>query len=265
MNTRSIIGGIALLWLFAAQLAYADNLDVLMERSGINGQIGQISEHIDAGLQQGGDSLPADALQTLGDIMRQQFAADKLKQSIRAQLQQNLSDKDIRAVLAWLETPLGKKITAQEIAASSVQAHQDVQDTIDKLLSDSDRFALIRQLDAATGASQATLAMTLNMQKAMMYGMMSAAPGSVSEQQVQQMIQAIEPQLRSQMELMVVASMTYTYRELSDDEINQYIAFASSQAGKNYHQAFTEALSAAMAEAGDAVGREIVKLTDNNG
>ena len=236
----------------------------LMEISGINQQIEQMPEHINASLTQT-DGLPEETRKQLSQAMTESFATDKLKKTIHDYLLANLSETDLNTTLAWLESPLGQKITRLEIENSDTEATQAMQQKLPELLNDTKRFSLMRDLDEATNASQATIAMVLNIQKAMLLGMMAAAPDDerMNEADIDQLIASIRPQIESQYELLVIASMAYSYRSLSDAEIHQYIDFARSNAGQRYHQQVIKAMSKAMNEASHAAGSRLGDILDN--
>ncbi len=261
MKKRSIIHYLLPLLLLHSLVSFADDIDELMQRSGINQQMEQIEADISPSLQEADGQLPGDAMQKLEQVMLKEFAAETLKQSIRQQLQTRLSRSDIKTVLKWLNSPLGKKITALQMANSGNANVDDMQESIDELLADSERFELMRELNAVSGTSDAMLAMTLAMQEAMFYGLKaSTAHSELDDNMIQQMMSMAKQQLQTQMELMAVSSLLHSYRDLSISEIKQYINFASSPAGKNYHQAFIQALSDAMAKAGDEVGKALAEV-----
>lgn len=260
MRKPSVIHYLLPLLLLQSLLSFADDVDELMQQSGINQQIEQIEAGISPSLQEADGELPSAIMQKLEQVMLKEFAADNLKLNIRQQLQSHLSRADIKAVMKWLNSPLGKKITALEVAQSSEAAYADSSESMDTLLADSERFTLMRELNKATGTSDAMLAMTIVMQEAMFYGMKASAKhGELDDAVVQHMLSMAKQQLQTQMELMAVSSLLYTYRDLSVKEIKHYIDFANSPAGKNYHQAFIQALSTAMTKAGGAVGKALAE------
>jgi len=87
----------------------------------------------------------------------------------------------------------------------------------------------------------------------------SVANAGLGDGMVEQMLSMAKQQLQVQMELMAVNSLLHSYRDLSTAEVEQYIEFASSPAGENYHQAFIQALSDAMANAGAEVGKALAE------
>lgn len=261
MKERSIIHYLLPLLLLHSLVSFADDIDELMQRSGINQQMEQIEADISPSLQEADGELPNDVMQKLERVMLKEFAADTLKQSIRQQLQTRLSSADIKTVLKWLNSPLGKKVTALQMANTSDASVDEMHESIDELLADSERFTLMRELNKVSGTSDAMLAMTLAMQEAMFHGLKAgAAHSELDDTMIQQMMVVAKQQLQTQMELMAVSSLLYTYQDLSVSEVQQYIDFANSAAGKNYHQAFIQALSDAMSKAGAEVGKALAEV-----
>ena len=55
--------------------------------------------------------MPQEEFKRFSNIARSAFDAKAIHASVQAYLQSNLSEKDMKDVLEWLESPLGAKIT----------------------------------------------------------------------------------------------------------------------------------------------------------
>lgn len=234
----------------------ADTLDQLMLKSGLTQQVASIENNINDGLNQGAQELPDDTLSALSNIMKKHFAADKLTSEMREVLKQRLSNKDIKEALAWYEGELGQRFVKLEIAATDPEQQVQQQQHIPKLLENSDRFSLIRELDAATGASKANLAMVASMQKTMMYALLGQ---NMAQAEIDQLIDLTQASMKAELEMLVLGGMLYTYRDVNDADIRRYKTFAQTASGQAFHQAVSEAMIRTMENTGRDVGAEIAK------
>ncbi|HEY9033805.1 MAG TPA: DUF2059 domain-containing protein [Pseudomonadales bacterium] len=256
MTTALIRSTLLLFTLFCLPALAASPVSQLMALSGLNDQIDSIPAGIQAGIAQSGDMEDPD-MQALSDTMMTIFSAERLKQQTAQYLATTLDKADIEQVLDWLNSPLGRRITRLEVDSSAPESMADMQAMLPVLMQDSQRLALMADLDRATMASEATVSMMLSIQKAMLSGMMSNAPADeqMSEADIDQLLANLRPQIEAQYREFVTASMLYTYRVLEEDDIRRYIAFADSAAGRHYHSAAIGAISQAMSEASQALGK----------
>ena len=58
----------------------------------------------------------------------------------------------------------------------------------------------------------------------------------------------------------MLIGMLYTYRDVSDAELEAYLSFASTAAGRRYHEAVSRGLNAAYRAAAGELGEQIVDL-----
>lgn len=246
----------------SATVLYADNIDDIMQLSGINHELNNLHQNIDA-------SFPSTANNTQAAIknaMQESFASAPMQTMIANYLRTHLDKKTSQASLVWLRSPLGVKITALESANNSPEAQADMQKQIPTLLKNTQRFALIRELDAAINVTQSTINTLLGIQEAMVRGIMASNPNAqqLTTDELHQQIVQLEPQIKAQYAILIIGSMAYNYQTLSDDEIRQYINFAKSPTGIHYHSAITKALDQAMRSAGNTVGNTLGKLQSDD-
>ena len=243
---------LALCLMLAASLTLAESqIDKLMQLSGINHQLEAIPSSLDAGLNQ---ASGGEGMQEVSAIMHEHFAPEKLKKSTRKSLDKNLSGGDVKKVLEWLESPLGRKITNMEVAASSGDPKK-MQAAMPELMNDEKRVALVKKLDDAVLATESSVSMSMGMQKAMLAGVISKSPQGMD--QLDQMVESMRPQIEAQYDKYIIPSMVYTYRSLSHKELERYIDFAKTGAGQRYHKAVFSAMSEAVNKASEAVGRSL--------
>jgi len=210
--------------------------------------------------------LPKDVLAAMKAAIPQSFAPERLKGTMVAELSQKLTAQDIKEVLQWLDSPIGKKATKLEEAASTPQAQVDMQQYAASLQTSpptSERLKALRQFDLAVKATECAVDVAINAQVAVAMAMISTFPAEqrIPPDEISRRIEknrsAIEAEVRSQ----VLVSALYTYRSLTDAEIQRYTEFAKSPAGVKYHSATMGALKKAIIEGavrwGELVGKTI--------
>lgn len=257
MNTRiSLL--LTILLSIASLNTFAAPIDRLMERSGLNAQIDQFPAQIEMGMAQGSNDgdLTADELTQLKQLTRHVFTAESLRNDIKQHLSDHMDKSTIKEALVWLDSPLGKKITTLESAASTPDAFAEMQQQAGDLSSRADRVNAVQRFDQATGATDAAIGMSTNVAIAITLPMVMRLP---AEQQpdVGTLVSLISKETEKQRqnyEPVVLMSFLYTYQSLTDEELEQYISFAESAPGQVYHATTFEALNHAFINHGKKLG-----------
>jgi hypothetical protein len=247
-------------------------VQILMHKSGLKKQIEQMPQLLQAELdQQQAEAmgLPEEDFNRIRSLARSAFDAKTIHDAVQTYIKLNLSENDMRAVLEWLDSPLGKKITRLEEDASTAEAYTEMQAIGSKLLDenkDSARINKIIRLDDATGTTESTINTVLNVQLAMITAMSAAmeADKRPSFEDVQDLVNMNKSQIQAAMKRMVQRQFLYSYRELTDNEIDRYTQFAESQSGQRYHyvsmRAIDEALVRAARKMGSRMGMRMTKV-----
>ena len=268
---RTILLMFGFLWLFAgSSLAAADKehdllVKELMQKSGLVKQVGGIPGQIQATLvqtQQQSGRLSPEQFKELSGMMAASYKAKTLIADVENHIKYNLTSSDIRSILQWLNTGLGKKITRFEEGASTPEAATKIMAIAANLANqDSKRIKKMDQLDNAVKATDFSVTAIQGVQIAMTMGMMSGMPEKerMSLEVLTKNVKSNSPQLYPVLKPQVIASFLYSYRELSDGEIDQYIKFASTKSAIKYHAATMNGLSIAMSNASEVMGNNIIK------
>ncbi len=243
---------------FASESERSELLHELMERTGLNAQIHQFPEVIEAGVEaaisgSGGD---AESAAKIAAIVKHEIEPGKVIDEVGAQLSETMTEADIHALLAWLDSPLGRKIAdlesgipavADDSAAGSGGATPEVSPH---------RQELYSRLDDAIRATEATVEMTLNAQVAVASAVLSASNDSPSPSVawIRERIEAQRFQVRGHITHQVHASFVQTYKALSVTELESYIRQANSPSGRRYTAAVIEALNETLTASFERVG-----------
>ena len=237
----------------------------LMLKSGMEKQIEQMPQLLQSELDQqqaNAGGIPKEEFQRFSNITRSAFDAKAIHASVQAYIQANLSEKDMKDVLKWLESPLGAKITKLEEAASTAKAYEEMQAIGPKLLQEnqgSARMDRLMKLDQAVGVTRSSVNTIMNIQLAMITAMSAAmeADKRPTFEDVQEAVKRNQPQMHAAMSRMVQIQFLYSYRDLSDKEIDRYIRFAESMPGQRYHDVSIRALDEALVQAARRIGSRL--------
>ncbi len=254
----------------------AAQLDELYRKSGLAGLVEQIPAGVQAGFDKAFDGgldapLTARQLKIIHTRIPQAYAADDIRPGIIAVLADKLTAADVRVALEWLESPLGRKCTALETAAAAPEA-LSAMDVYAKELQQSppspERIELLGELAQAVKAAENAVEVVMNTQLAIAVGMMAALPAEQRQPVdiIRDQIEQVRPQVTAAMEDQTVLAFLYTYRELTADEIRQYLQFARSDVGARYHAAASEGIEQALTAGSLKLGAmisEVVQATEN--
>lgn len=238
----------------AASPGAAAKISRLMEASGINYSLRQLPLSMVAGFDTGQrEPLPANVRAALREAVLQGFQPAPMLENVHGKLAGTLTEKQIDDSLAWLEAPLGRRITTLENAASEPAAVPKMQayvETLQKQPVSPARTRLIEVLDRAIGAQEAMLNFAEATVLATALGINAAQPRQqqVAPDLLQKEVKAGMPEMRKQLGQMVTGVLLYTYRSLSDKDIEAYIQFAKSASGAAYHKSAVASVNDAMVD-----------------
>ncbi len=183
------------------------------------------------------------------EIDKQPEAAIML-QTIKDHISRHMTSSDIDAVLEWFNSDLGQKITKAEEDASSMEAYSQMREIKAGLQShppDPFRKQLISNLDQAARMTEYMTRMKMSMVITMTEATPSATSiGNASKEERISQIKSRRGQVQELSSKEVMARSLFTYRSISDNELEQYIVFYKSEAGKKYVDTVTEALLTAI-------------------
>jgi Uncharacterized protein conserved in bacteria (DUF2059) len=249
----------------AADSAHDRLVGALMRASGLVRQIEQIPLLVQAGLaqeQEKSHALAPQAFDFVKDTANASFDEKAIKARVAAHVGSALSDEEMRKVLAWLESPLGRRITKMEEDASTPEAVAEVQ-SVGRVMADkykgTSRVAKMSRLDRATMASERSLDLLLDIQVAMLTAMSGAAAGQdePSYEEIRQAVNETRGKIRGAVTQGVAVQFLYSYRSLTEAELDRYIRFAESSVGRRYHRVTYEAVHDAVLQSVRTMGKRL--------
>lgn len=244
----------------------------LMDKSGLNEQIQNTPETLKTAIKNGFrrtspdvEKLPDEVVNQITGIISNTFKPDTINRILVEHIQSELSPDDIQSVLAWLDSPLGKEITRLEEISSTPEAYKEMLSVVSslKLASDYDqRLKLMREIDQSVNATELVLDRMLNMQIVTVTAMASAFPSEEvpSAEMIKAKFNENRYDISQAISREIILGALYTYRDVSQSDIEKYIAFMKTDYGKKYHEVIHEGMNDAYAHCGKLFGKAVGSL-----
>ena len=261
-NVFVLVGSLAFVCLSHAQSKDAVGLaDRLYERCGLAAQLGSFPAQFEQGVSQNRGKMPDELLAAIAQAGKTSFDPEKLRKDIVRSLAQKMPAADMKQVLAWLDGPVGRRITLAEERASGTMTPENMNVFFERQKKEPPGEKRVQLIDALIKAVKA-VDVNANLIEAMALGI---AVGADTMQPVQKRIgvsgllvrlrEAMPPEkLRASMAAALPGMMSYTYRNVSDADLAAYVALNRSALGVRYNGAVSAALAEALSRAGVRIG-----------
>jgi len=251
--------------------ASAARTDELMQKSGLNAQIGQFEKLVLRGVEEGiadsvqnrrGKDLTPDERAQLRSIVSSSFNAQRLRGEVRASLGKTLSPADEAAVLTWLDTDLGRRIAAIDVKYAEITVTMPERQLVSQVADarkglTEERVALLRRLGSALALGEASTRTVTNILTSIMYGVMSSLDLSVADVDlIKRGLEARRDNIAHAMRQGAVARYAHQYKALEDDDLERFVNFVESPAGLKFYDATAAALEQAISQASRDFGKQ---------
>lgn len=190
-------------------------------------------------------ALPADAGAKLVELFGTHFTGEALMVTMQRVLEETLTDQEVSTVTAFYETDFGEMIREQEVTFARAQAgfEERIPNLLAELEAQPDRAAIYEDIDQTLLGTEANLSATFALMRAMAVSIFEIQGVDPSEVLaiIEAQIDANRPVLRDAIADYVKAAYAETYRSLSDDEMNRYVAFLKSDESRALYSALLAA------------------------
>ena len=241
----------------AASVLEASPIDDIVEQ-----YPAMLSQGIREGLKQRGQ-VPPMVADTVGYVVSSSFSADKIEQQIITDLQAQLTDEQLQAVSEWYQTPVARKISSAEIAASAPEAWPQIQASAPELnrkYKGTPKAEMFDRFDRAARATESAVDTTIAVQLGLATAMSALSSESMHYEQLERRIENQRGMLRCVVGQQVYDSYLYTYDKISAQELALYLDFLESPAGKQFSQVVTSSIQQAIMEPVESIGRQISRF-----
>ncbi len=238
------------------------NANRLLELSGITKQIGEFPGLIKTGMEESrkqGAPIPDSLFQAMLMSVDDSTDINRMVKGVAKELQDNLSEEEIQYLFSWYESELGKKITMLEEKSSTTTAYKEMVQMGDSLLADSDRVNFARKLDDLVGATDFSMKLQENTQTAVLSSVFKALnPHKPFDlKALKSQMSKHRAEIRASIKKIVIISFIYTYKDLNEEEIDQYTNFLESAASKNFNNSTIRGIGKEMNKALMRLGKSM--------
>ncbi|MDG9927904.1 MULTISPECIES: hypothetical protein [unclassified Pseudomonas] len=238
----------ALFMLLCSFAVSADDYARLYQSAGWPDQRAHFGDALKAAQQRYQASLPPAVFQALVHNSNRRFEPTGMDQRALATLRTELADP--QPALQFFESALGRRIVAAETLATSREQLAAHANGLPAVEADATRRLLIRHLARELPATEAAAEVSLALAGVAADSLSSMVPGLFGGDQTQMLVQSQRERLMQQIEGDIDNTLLHVYRDLSDPELDEFVAFAQSPGGKAYYQAAVAALRAGLAASG---------------
>ena len=230
--------------------AAEDTITELYRMSGAQEAVGQYPRMVEADIAEHREETPPMLLRALQTAFAETVDSARIDSTFLVRLHAVFHESTAREALKFLKSPTGRTVTEAERSLNTPQGVAQMQAFLEQDIAESDgaRLDLLRILDEATGASASLASTNLAMKHAIAVAFDAARPAE--ERQGSDLLWALvlqgEAQARFEAQQQTRAYFRYVYRAVTKAELREYITFAISESGLEYHRAMNSVLSQAV-------------------
>ena len=283
MRTKVWLAAVLLCLLPIMALAQ-DQKDVLVQelyvKSGMERQFAQVPLIMEADFSRAIledknlQKLPENLTAAMKALIPEVFKVESLREAMVKQLGEKLTIEEIREVLNWLDSHVGKNCTRLEEDATKPEILTELPQYTAQIKNSPPpvaRLELMNKLDAALKATESRIQLTKGIFVAFSLALNATLP---LEQQkppafFRREVEKNAPQFGIEAKQETLIALLYVYRSLDDGQIKQYIEFLTSPAGSKYmsvsEAAYQKALFDGGIKWGKAVGEIVQQMKGQSG
>jgi hypothetical protein len=229
-------------------------LDELFELSGLRRQLVSVTARLSREFRPMQGQLAAPAEATIGRVVARTFTSEAIYRVAREEFARGLDRPKLDAKAAWLRSPLGRKVTALEVAGAEPEHDGPAGEAAARpATADARRRELLERLDWVSGASDVSADVVVALASSVARAIARHGPPErrPSRRQLESHAEELRGRTAEPLREAALASMLRTYRALSDEELQRYVAFESTEVGRWYNALLRRALLAGLTRAFD--------------
>jgi hypothetical protein len=242
---------------FAALVSDGETVEELMELSGLTQQIPRLPteymtfvDQLLAALERQRHPVPSKLRRQIRQSFVDALTPERLESEIRARLLDGLSQDTTLATVSWLRADVGKRIIAAELNASSPEKSVQFATFLLQLQVERpapERLQLIRRIEQITQGSE----MATEAWEAVVSAVARALEAEYrtknlkGKEQLQEYLASIRGSVKDMFQQARIVQALFTYRLLTDEDLQQYAEFLETPAGRDVTQTINRAVQGA--------------------
>ena len=239
---------------FAAAVTDEEMVGQLMELSGLTQQIPRLPtdymtlvDQVLMGLERQRHPVPKGLRMQIRQSFVDALAPERLKTEIRSRLVNGLSQDTTVATVSWLQSDLGKKITAAELSASSPEKSIQLATFLLQLQLERpnpERLQLVRRVEEITKGSELATesweAVVSAVARALEAEYRTKDPQT--REKLEEHLASVRGSMKSMFQQGRIFQVLFTYQSLTDEELKQYVEFLEAPVGRDVTQVMNAAV-----------------------
>ena len=240
------------MFFFVSSLSYADvsdeSINKLLGLSGLTMQVDQFPGLIKAGMEQAkqqGTPIPDAEYSLMINSADESILPSEILEKIRATLKKSIDEQEAKKLLAWYESDLGKEITRAEEKASTPEAYQEMMQSAQSLMENSERVKFASRLDALLGATDMTMGIQeysgIAVYSAIMTAMQPDTPVNIEPFRAQ--MDAASAQTRAAVKQLVTISFVFSYKNIGTEDLRKYEYFLNDATTMKFNRSIMDSMN----------------------
>lgn len=240
----------------------------LMDLSGIRQQYGEIPKVIKSAADapsQPGQEIPQFLRDGIRVAVDKTISAEELVNAVIKAVDENLSEEEIDVLLDWYEKDMAQKIASAETAASTPESIQGMEQNIGTLMTNEERKTIARKVDELTGSSDFAVEIQMFTQLAMVSAVANVMgpDAGINVDFIKAQLEQSRGALQEQIRQASIATFVYTYRDIADIELDEYVSFLETDESRKFISHMMTATKSSMQKMITAFTQEFAQFMKN--
>lgn len=206
------------------------------------------------------------------EVIKLSTDPDKLNQYIENNLAAKMSIDELKEVLKWYKSPLGRKISAIEYSSISEKKEQFRKLRLAFRLTryqTTERLNLFKRLDGATNATDAMIELQTNLiiQNQILELVLSDSK-KPDQESIDEIVDGfkrnVDPYLDSLAANLVFSGFVYTYRGVDIKDIEKYVLFSEASAAKHFYRVMNDRSNTFLLDSHKRILTSIIRIMEND-
>jgi hypothetical protein len=249
----------------AADAADRAGIRQLFDRSGLTRQTESIPEMIRETFKEILTHAPAseEMVRSWNEAATRAYAPQRIMERLVDALTPAFTDQEQAEMMSFLDTPLGKRVVELEAGATDVDPEQfaaPLRKLQENPQANAGRLALYRDVDQATGGAQSWVVQRMNSVLIMQITLLSAAKrtDAIRVKKFRAKLEDEREKMLSDAAKSYAVAAAFAYKDLSDQELSEYIRVSNSPVWQKYTKEVIKGLDAILVECAQAMAKELV-------
>lgn len=169
------------------------------------------------------------------EIVDKTFEPSEIIKNINTEVKSKISNKDIKSLLKWYESDLGKKITKVEEDSSTAEAYEQMIRDARVIMQDKKKVFFAKRVDKLLNVTS----MVAELQKNTAIAVYSSTNRPTKSEMAifRSQLLSQRQHIEANSHQMVILSFAYSYRDIDEKDLNKYMNFLKQSSTKKFNDA----------------------------